>query len=285
MVVPVGGRHHTATGIGGPGVVNSPFTQLYTHRCSAACRPASSCLKKQRLFTANGLIRHPRHRTGVHSVLFTPQVDAPGRDKRREMPTDAERLAACDAEVASHRAKFPDVAHIEPETLRQMQSDGPVLLVDVRSDAERAISTIPGALPLSKLPRPLPDDVPLVTFCTVGFRSALEARRLLSTGGEASGRAVYSMSGVLKWAHTGGVFVDAGGNPTRRLHVFGEKWQALAPSHVEAIIFSTVSLGLFRAVLRVPIVMLQTIGQQFRLALARLLGLAPPAATHKDRSS
>ena len=46
------------------------------------------------------------------------------------MPTDAERLAACDAEVASHRAKFPDVAHIEPETLRQMQSDGPVLLVE-----------------------------------------------------------------------------------------------------------------------------------------------------------
>ena len=192
------------------------------------------------------------------------------------MPTDAERLAACDAEVASHRAKFPDVAHIEPETLRQMQSDGPVLLVDVRSDAERAISTIPGALPLSKLPRPLPDDIPLVTFCTVGFRSALEARRLLShTSGP-----VYSMSGVLKWAHTGGLFVDAGGNPTRRLHVFGEKWQACAPSHVDAIIFSTVSLGLFRAVLRVPIVMLQTMGQQLRFALARLLGLAPPAEAH-----
>ena len=61
------------------------------------------------------------------------------------MPTDAERLAACDAEVASHRAKFPDVAHIEPETLRQMQSDGPVLLVctDART---RWTATVAAAL-------------------------------------------------------------------------------------------------------------------------------------------
>lgn len=170
--------------------------------------------------------------------------------------SDEAAAAACDAEVAGFRKQFPDVIHIEPGQLKQMLAAGPVTLVDVRSKEERAVSTISGSRALSDLPTnlsDLPDQAPLVLYCTVGFRSALEARRLAAHAPRAG---IYSMVGVLKWAHSGGAFVNGSGTATNRVHTFGSKWQVMAPAHIDTVIFPMVSVGLVRALLRVPFVML-----------------------------
>ena len=84
------------------------------------------------------------------------------------------------------------------ELLLLLESDTPVLLVDVREAHEYAAGHLPGAVHLSKgvLERDIegrvPDlDTPLVLYCGGGYRSALSAERLLSMGY----RRVHSLAG------------------------------------------------------------------------------------------
>ena len=71
--------------------------------------------------------------------------------------TDAAARASLHAEIARHRATFPDVLHISAQQLKEMQTTHPdTLVVDVRSPEERAVSIIPGAIALHLLPQPLP---------------------------------------------------------------------------------------------------------------------------------
>ena len=190
----------------------------------------------------------------------------------------ASRAQAADAECASSRARaaeeesgkymrmFPDVAHLTPAGLRALSGTSRVTLVDVRSREEHAVSTLPGAVwvgPDGDLPADpdvaggsssASDDHTIVTFCTVGLRSSLAARRF--SRAVADGTPVYSMAGVLAWAHDGGGFVDpTSGARTKRLHLFGESWRRLAPTDagLEIVVFNPTSSpgALCRAVLGV----------------------------------
>jgi rhodanese-related sulfurtransferase len=164
------------------------------------------------------------------------------------MPTEDAKDAAfaCAAECAKHRETFRDVHHLSVDELRSMQK--PFHLLDVRSEAERLVSTLPGAVALADFK---PDGLPVVTFCTVGYRSALEARRLAAA---VPGLQVSSFSGVLEWVHGGGALVEpSSGAPTRRLHAFGAKWAAMAPSDFDVVTFSSYSCDLLREVLRLPL--------------------------------
>ena len=61
---------------------------------------------------------------------------------------------------------------------------------------------------------------------------------------------VFSMAGILSWAHAGGEVVEPGtGRATRRLHAFGAKYAAMAPASHEAVCFAT-RLSLFLHTLR-----------------------------------
>ena len=171
-----------------------------------------------------------------------------------DAPHDARARAACDAEVSHHVSKFPGIRHIGAKRLEELLAAGPVMLVDVRSREEFAVSTLPGAIPLRELSLPPPPDMPLVLFCTVGYRSALEATRLRTHAHRAG---VFSMAGILSWAHHGGTLVTPAGQVTNRVHCFGSKWAVMAPSHVETVVFAGLSFGILRAVLRVPVLMLQ----------------------------
>ena len=83
------------------------------------------------------------------------------------------------------------------------------------------------------------DDGPLVVYCTVGYRSSLEARKIVAETGRED---VHSMTGILPWAHAGGELVDPTTHaPTRRLHCFGGKWAALAPADCETVVFPTIA--------------------------------------------
>lgn len=163
-----------------------------------------------------------------------------------------DRLAACEAECAKHRMSFPDVQHLTARELQQMlsaQSNNAIRLVDVRQSGERNVSMLPGAIGVDQLQWPPLAGSTTVFYCTVGYRSSLEARRHATSA--PSGASVYSMAGILDWAHAGGALVDASGKPTTRLHAFGSKWAAMAPERCEVETFDATSFSFFRAILRV----------------------------------
>lgn len=95
--------------------------------------------------------------------------------------------------------------HISPDQLDQLQGQGPVRLVDVRTDMEVARGVIEGAhyVPLHLLPVRVeefrPDEV-LVFYCQSGARSAQACGFLASRGYHK----LYNLQGgILGWARAG----------------------------------------------------------------------------------
>lgn len=83
---------------------------------------------------------------------------------------------------------FTDVPTISTAALAvELASSRRPLLLDARSDAEYAVSHLPGAVhaPPEEEPRlfrELPRGVPIVVYCSLGWRSAGLARRLRAHG-------------------------------------------------------------------------------------------------------
>ena len=157
---------------------------------------------------------------------------------------DEATAVAARAECESFQKKFVDVKHMQPASLQALLDAGrPLTLLDVRTKEERAVSMLPGALSLDDLAElkrraAAPDAGPLITYCTVGYRSSLEARRLAADATVVPHAGVYSMAGILAWAHEGGALVDPStGQPTRRLHLFGARWAQMAPDTHESVVF------------------------------------------------
>lgn len=127
-----------------------------------------------------------------------------------------------------HR-EFPEVADITAGELLRRLGEEALVLVDVRSAAEQAISRIPGAITREEFEAnpPTPEEVTVVTYCTVGYRSGLYARELSRHGWQ-----VRNLRGsLLAWTWAGGPLVDPAGLPTRRLHVYGGRWDLAAPGY------------------------------------------------------
>jgi sodium/bile acid cotransporter 7 len=136
-------------------------------------------------------------------------------------PDDDVARAARIAELyADYRQEFPDVPDVDVWTVQRWLDAGePVVLVDVRTDEERAVSTLPGAVPASRVEAD-PDAYRgqrLVAYCTIGLRSGEWA--------EAHGDLdVLNLRGsVLAWTHTGRPLAGPDG-PTKRVHVYGRAW-------------------------------------------------------------
>lgn len=124
------------------------------------------------------------------------------------MPGLAEilRQLALAALVGGIRLQYPDVPAITPAELRERLAGDrpPPLLIDTREPREFAVSHLPGARNLSSVEAirqaAIPTDAPLVVYCTVGYRSAMLARRLRSAGY----RDVANLQGsIVRWHHRG----------------------------------------------------------------------------------
>jgi rhodanese-related sulfurtransferase len=131
-----------------------------------------------------------------------------------------------------YRESFPEVPSLDVAALQDLEQKTRVVLVDVRSPEEQAVSTIPGAIPASRLKKHLDDyrDALVVTYCTIGYRSGLYARELREKGLDARNLA----GSILAWTHAGLPLVDAEGRRTRRVHVYGKRWN-LAASGYQAV--------------------------------------------------
>jgi sodium/bile acid cotransporter 7 len=129
-----------------------------------------------------------------------------------------------------YRREFPDVPDVTAAELRLLLDGGEVLVVDVRDANERAVSTIPGAITVEEYERDHSDgrDVSVVTYCTIGYRSGLFADQLRQRG-----VTVLNLNGgILAWSHADGRLVTPAGEPTKRVHVYGRRWNLLPTDFV-----------------------------------------------------
>lgn len=164
-------------------------------------------------------------------ALLTTRAFRHGGDLVAPAPLDpAERRERLHRIYDGFRPAFAQVVTIEPDAMLAAASADPaVLLVDVRSDGERAVSTLPGAVPAAVW-RGHPErfaDRRVVAFCTMGIRSGAWAADRLAEGHEVANLA----RGVLGWTHAGGPLVDASGAPTRQVHVGAKTWNLLPPGY------------------------------------------------------
>ena len=141
---------------------------------------------------------------------------------------DEEKKAAIASMYSSYKeAGFPEVKEVTVEALRE--SDAQYVVVDVRTEEERAVSMLPGAIS-SEVYEAAGDQYagrPVVVYCTIGARSGEYAKSLTKAGVEA-----YNMPGsVLAWSHAGFPFVDPDGAETRKVHVYGAGWDLLASGY------------------------------------------------------
>ena len=125
-----------------------------------------------------------------------------------------------------YRSEFPEVEEISvEELLRALDEEAPPIVVDVRTDEERAVSIIPGSISQQEFETRIADleGRLIVTYCTIGYRSGLYADELRLRGWE-----VLNLKGsVLSWTHSGRT-LESQGEPTRRVHVYGSKWDLAA---------------------------------------------------------
>lgn len=128
-------------------------------------------------------------------------------------------------------AAHPEVVHIDAAALEASLRAEPPRLVDVRSRAEVAVSTIEGAIaaPDRETLDAIPLDRPIVVYCAVGWRSAEAAEHLAARGA----RDVRSLEGgIFAWANAGRTVVRDG-TAVRAVHPFDAWWGLLLDDALE----------------------------------------------------
>ena len=127
------------------------------------------------------------------------------------------------------RQRFPTVAQLSTTELaawlRDPAREQPVLL-DVRTEKEFAVSHLHGATRVepsadaAKLLAQLPPGRPVVTYCSVGYRSSDLAERLKKAGVIS----VFNLEGsIFQWANEGRP-IEARGQPADKVHPYNRKF-------------------------------------------------------------
>ena len=203
----------------------------------------------------------------------------------------------CQEQCKLYQAKFPDITYLSSDELVEMHRKGEdIILVDVRTEPEREISMLEGALTKDQFLEQQQQqqtskdgDEPLVvTYCTIGYRSGLEARRLGLQYPEMKDR-IRSLDGCVSYTHALGKVLDEKedendtilektnkaqptskdgktpqnplklvdpktGESTNQVHTFGGMWGCIDDKHFEATHFS-----IFELLLRMLQVMIAVI--------------------------
>ena len=124
------------------------------------------------------------------------------------------------------------VPTISTEKLRELQRESEsmgepkLVLIDVRSPEELAVSMIPGAITAAQFEED--EDAyrgsTIVTYCTVGVRSEHYARKLLAAGH----KAVNFEDSIIGWCEANFPLVTPDGEPTKRVHTYSDDYKVPA---------------------------------------------------------
>ena len=130
---------------------------------------------------------------------------------------------------AKIHSEFPDVPRMQTAELADMlkSKEPKPLLLDVRTKSEFEVSHLAGATRIepgadvSKLA--LPKDKPIVTYCSVGYRSAAMAKKLRDAG---YGHVTNLEGSIFRWANENRPLVHYG-QPTDKVHPYNGVWGKL----------------------------------------------------------
>lgn len=130
------------------------------------------------------------------------------------------------------RLLFPSVKQLSPADLSAWLADAsrpaPVLL-DVRTEAEFAVSRLPGAVRVNEnctraeLEALTYENRPLVLYCVAGYRASVLAKKLEGTG---LTNVANLEGGVFDWVN-GGRLLESSGKPTLQVHPYSRVWSHL----------------------------------------------------------
>lgn len=121
---------------------------------------------------------------------------------------------------------FPDVPNLFAKEIIQLlkQKEQNFILVDVRTQKERDVSIIPGAISQENFEKNLEryKGKRIIAYCTIGFRSSRFAEKLIKKGHNA-----FNLWGsILAWAHEGGELV-INHTKTKKVHTYSRYWNLL----------------------------------------------------------
>ena len=138
--------------------------------------------------------------------------------------TDAARVERIDEMYRDLRHRVPQAVPTmtAAELLAARRAGAELVLVDTRTEAERTVSTIPGAIASSVVEQDPAaySGKTLVAYCTIGYRSGLWAEKM-----NRRGLSVRNLEGsLLMWTHVGGPLQTPQGADTKQLHVYGRPW-------------------------------------------------------------
>lgn len=134
-------------------------------------------------------------------------------------------IRLCDAsfgtiEAVRRRLGRPKVATISTNELQSLlaSQDPSLVLLDVRSAAEQAVSRIPGAITQEEYEAQASSlaHKPVVVYCTVGGRSYMCARKLVAAGIDAKNY----REGIVGWCRAGLPLETHDGQPTTAVHPY-----------------------------------------------------------------
>ena len=145
-----------------------------------------------------------------------------------------ERLVRVACDISN---RLRDVKEIEV-TDAQQNADG-LVLIDVRPEAERAVSMIPGAITAEHFEanRDSYRNHEPVAYCTAGYRSGVYAQKMNRTDASSNGdsgtfdsdnAAIKNLrGGILSWCQAGLPVMTPEGQPTNKVHVYSKSWNLL----------------------------------------------------------
>jgi rhodanese-related sulfurtransferase len=132
----------------------------------------------------------------------------------------------------SLRHRFPKVEWITTAQLADWIADKnrpPPVLLDVRTEEEWNVSHLPGArrvdpdAPIEKVISGIPKEIPIVTYCAVGYRSGALATKLR----EAGFTNLRNLEGsIFQWANEHRPLVR-GDKPVTTVHPYSNLWGRL----------------------------------------------------------
>ncbi len=134
--------------------------------------------------------------------------------------------------------RFTDVRHITPDSLQAALADTTrqILLLDTREAEEYSVSHIAGAVQVDPDERAfdflatVDRDTPIVTYCSIGYRSSAVAERLTEKGFAD----VSNLRGsIFRWANEGRPLVH-NGESVQEVHPYDRVWGQLLKPELHA---------------------------------------------------
>lgn len=156
-------------------------------------------------------------------LIFTSCLN-PGASKNK-----AEIITGMANSISKSYSDVPQV------TIEDYQKRENTLLVDVRSQAEVAVSQIPNSITRKEFENLFHNDKEklkgklIVTYCTIGKRASEYAREIRKKGLQSAAL----KESILGWTQRQLPLVDAQNQPTLQVHVGSEAWN-LVPDNYKA---------------------------------------------------